>query len=104
MNTNELKALTKIGNSTLIKSIYPMIEKIKFNYVEHFGLILEIIINDPSITKDNMYKMGFDPHYLIEIHLKNVIRYLGLEKPPKISGFVIYYLDGEKIADGLKYF
>jgi hypothetical protein len=62
-----IKAYSKLINSDVLKSIYPMLDHI------------DIFLNDSSIDKNNMYVKDFDPHYLVEKHLKDLSKYLGLE-------------------------
>lgn len=76
----ELNILTKISNSELIKNIYPMVENIRIS--THFisdknekpYLVFVITVNDNEMTKTNMYDKDFDPHYLVEYHIRGLIR------------------------------
>ena len=61
---------------------------------------VDIYLNDPDITKSNMYEMGFDPHYLVGHHLLNFLSYLGRG----LEGTFYYNLfgpDGELIDSEL---
>jgi hypothetical protein len=92
----QISALEKLANSKLITKIYPMIDEISVLYVE--GTIwIRINLKDPGITKENMYEKGFDPHYLIDYHIKKLMKYLGFEKYTPVD-FVVYDAEG-KIID-----
>jgi hypothetical protein len=79
------KSFTKLLNSGLIKSIYPMVDHItitKFKENPNFiayDMNIDIFLNDSTITKDNMYRKEFDPHYLAEKYVKNLANYLGTQ-------------------------
>ena len=84
----QISALEKLANSKLITKIYPMIDEISVLYAE--GTIwIRINLKDPGITKENMYEKGFDPHYLIDYHIRKLMKYLGFEKYTPVD-FVVY--------------
>jgi hypothetical protein len=69
-----------------------MVEKIKAYYAEgriEDRIDLYIFLNDSSINGDNMYVKNFDPHYLVDKHVRDVIPFLGLDKRIKIFGHVM---------------
>jgi hypothetical protein len=80
-----IKAFSKLINSDVAKSIYPMLDHIDIVEVNDnpnfigYDMSVNIFLNDPTIDKNNMYSMNFDPHYLVEKHLKELSKYLGLE-------------------------
>ena len=94
-------AFEKLINSELIKDIYPMVDHIDItDMVEHplyYGDILsiKIFLNDPSITKDNMFQSDFDPHYLADKHIRGLSKYLGLDIVDVT--FKVYNPDGKLI-------
>ena len=92
----QISALEKLANSKLLTKIYPMIDEISVSYVEGI-LCIRINLKDPSITKENMYEKGFDPHYLIDYHIRKLMKYLGFEKYTPVD-FVVYDAEG-KIID-----
>lgn len=93
------RTLTKLFDSNIIKSIYPMVNKIEVYRVDDMDrLIVKIYVSDPEITKDNMYKMGLDPHYLIDFHMNKFFPYVGEPKDKKV-GFVVVGPD-DKVIDG----
>lgn len=101
-----IKGLNKLVNSDIIKDVYPMIDRIvsgiydqtsKFSYRNNKFLEFEIYLNDPEITEKNMYEKGFDPHYLVEYHIKKLLPYLGLQDITNLS-FIVYGTDGESIT------
>ena len=59
----------------LVKPIYPMIEKMEFEYIENIdAFFLKIKLNDSTIDSENMYRKGYDPHYLL-VHVKKIFRF-----------------------------
>lgn len=108
MNNKIISALSKLFNSEIIKSIYPMIDHIDVVMVKDNlaadaqDLEIKIHLNDPEIDKYNMYKKGFDPHYLSDTYLKNYSKYLGV----KINriGWKLYDSDGELILNWSNHF
>lgn len=85
----QIKGLEKLINTSAIKEIYPMVDKIIVRYEDTgasgFGtdldiLDFDIILNDPSITQKNMYEKELDPHYLVDHHIKNYLPYMGIDK------------------------
>lgn len=97
-----ISAYSKLINSDVVKNIYPMIDNIEIiEFKEHprfnnaYNMSINIYLNDPTITMNNMYKKNFDPFYLVEKHLKDLSKYLGLEFG-KI-GFKVYGPDKDLI-------
>ena len=84
----QIDGLNKLVNSSVIKDIYPMVDRIEISHDgvfsmpdgNYYRLDIDIFLNDLEITKDNMYERGFDPHYLIDIHLKDYLPYFNLHK------------------------
>ena len=56
---------------------------------------VDIFLNDENITKDNMYDMELDPHYLVEYHLKNYFPYFNMDKV--VVDFIVWGPDGNII-------
>ena len=99
----QIKGLEKLVNSSSIKDIYPMIDHIDIRYNGDLynprgwgGLEIDIFVNDPTITRENMYEKGFDPHYLVDYHIKQYFPYFNINKP--IMSFVVWDLDGNIIT------
>ena len=101
MDKRLVKGFEKLINSDVIKNIYPMIDHIDITSVdEHplyvgYVMFIKIYLNDPSINKDNMYELNFDPHYLVEHHIKQFSKYLGLDLPT--INFAVYDSDNKLI-------
>lgn len=101
----QLKGLKKLVNSELIKDIYPMVKHIDISvYTSRFVLSdknkrldFDIHLNDPRITEENMYDKGFDPHYLVDYHIKRLLPYLGFENILSLS-FAVFSPTGELIS------
>jgi len=94
-------ALTKMLNSGLINEDYPMIKEIIVGDVniDKRSIQLKIIIDDLSITAENMYEKMFDPHYLCDIRVPNLISYLGFPSTNFINNsFFVYNTDGKFIV------
>ena len=56
----------------------------------------DIFVNDPTITKENMYEKEFDPHYLVEHHIKQYLPYFNIDK--SVLNFIVWDLDGNIIT------
>jgi hypothetical protein len=83
------KGLTKLLNSEIFKNIYPMIDNIEVYDLKPVNSThLVIRVNDPEMTKDNMYERGMDPHYLIDRHLASFLPYYGVPRS-KLIGFTL---------------
>lgn len=75
----KISALTKLLNSSLITDVYPMVKEVlgyKLDEDRDY-LYLKIIVDD-YITYHNMYDNEFDPHYLVEYHIKRILPYVSL--------------------------
>lgn len=99
----EIKGLEKLVNSSAIKAIYPMVDHINIRYNGELynprgwgGLEIDIFINDPTITKENMYEKEFDPHYLVEYHMNNYYQYFNINKP--VTSYIVWNPDGDIIV------
>lgn len=91
------KPITKLLNSSLIMSIYPMIDHIDAYEIEDINrLILRIYVNDSEMTKDNMYQRELDPHYLVDYHLMKYLPYFNFPRNFRV-GFVVVGTDGSII-------
>lgn len=105
MDSYRIKGLEKLINNSVIKKIYPMVDHIdirqdfsdvKFGGYEGFSrLDIDIFLNDPDITKENMYDKELDPHYLVEHHIKQYLPYFGIENV--VMDFIVWGPDGEII-------
>jgi hypothetical protein len=79
------RAYSKLINSSVIKSIYPMLDHIDIVEFEKnpiskgYDMKINIFINDPEIKSNNMYSLGFDPYYLTDYHLHELAKYLALK-------------------------
>jgi hypothetical protein len=99
----QIKGLEKLVNSSSIKDIYPMVDHIEIHYDAELynprgwgGLEINIFVNDPTMTKENMYDKDFDPHYLVEYHIKQYFPYFDITKP--IMNFIVWGPDGDIIT------
>jgi hypothetical protein len=91
------RPLTKLFNSSYVKDVYPMINRVEVFSVDAMdALIVRIFVDDPEINKDNMYRMGLDPHYLIDFHMSKFFPYLNVPKNKKV-GYVVMGPDKETI-------
>ena len=98
----QIKGLEKLVNSSAIKDIYPMVDRINIRYDGDLynprgwgGLEIDIFVNDPTITKENMYDKELDPHYLIDYYIKQYFPYFNINKP--ITSFIVWGTEGEVI-------
>jgi hypothetical protein len=107
MNKFQLDGLKKILNSDILKGIYPMLDNIDVWYMgtknrqtwrEIPMYRVEIHLNDDSITTENMYEKEFDPHYLVDYHLRNYLNYLGVDKSSQLFSFNVYSPSGKLLV------
>ena len=99
----QIKGLEKLANSGIIKNIYPMVDHIKIHVNEdkqfkHHNwapdtIDVDIFLNDPTITKENMYDREFDPHYLVEYHIKSYFPYFNLKN--LVIDYIVWGPDGD---------
>lgn len=93
------KALESGINSSLVLSSYPMVEKI---IVTHFDedrsyMDLKIYLNDPTINNQNFYEKEFDPHWLTDHYIKNILPYFGVNKRGFGFNFIVFSSKDEPI-------
>ena len=99
MSNYKIDALTKILNSSLITNIYPMVKEVKVDKIDDDVLSSYMhltIIVDGDITYDNMYKKEFDPHYMVDYHVKKLLPYVSIET--NYIGWDVYTTDGNYVA------
>lgn len=100
----EISALNKIINSSLILSVYPNIERIDVSLkgVRHPYLSYEIYLKDKNATKDFLYN-DVDPFYLIDYHvMKTITQLIPFEHLPIKSDeyqLIVYNGSGIPIFD-----
>jgi hypothetical protein len=84
MEERLIKGFEKLINSDIIKDVYPMIDHIDITSLDEHPLYagnimsIRIYLNDPSINKDNMFDLDFDPHWLTDYYINDFSKYLGL--------------------------
>ena len=99
MSNYKIEALTKLLNSGLITDIYPMVKDVKVDKLDEDELSSYMhltIFADDDITYDNMYKKEFDPHYMVEYHVKNLLPYVSIKT--NYIGWDVYTTDGKYVA------
>lgn len=100
----QIRGLGKLINTSAIKDIYPMVDHINIKYNPELSsgykgigrLDFEIFLNDPTFNLTNMYQREFDPHYLVEYHIKKYLPYFNIDKV--IMNFDVKDLDGNIIT------
>jgi len=103
MNDKVISAFSKLVNSEVLKSIYPMVDHIDITSLKKnplfqgYDMQINIYLNDPDINNHNMYQMKFDPHYLADHHIENFSKYLGIKL--RSVGFKLYSSDGELLLN-----
>ena len=108
MHQRLIKGLSKLFNSDIIKSIYPMIDRIDVNDLiktperDGYDLEVKVYLNDPEIDQYNMYRKKFDPHYLGDTHLREYSKYLGVDV--NRVGWKLYDSNGELMLNWSNYF
>jgi hypothetical protein len=99
MSNYKIDALTKILNSSLITNIYPMVKDVKVDIIDREELSCYIhltIFVDDDITYHNMYEKEFDPHYMVDYHVKLLLPYVNISK--SYIGWDVYTTDGRYVA------
>jgi predicted DNA-binding transcriptional regulator YafY len=95
----QINGLEKLVNSSAIKDVYPMVDHIEIRhddtYISQRGnerIDIHIFLNDPTITRENMYDKELDPHYLVEHHIKSYFPYFNLKNI--VMDFIVWGPDG----------
>lgn len=108
----QIKALDKLVNSGIIKNIYPMIDNIEVDAVNldksgpplPFGtksvVNLKIFLNDPTITSENIWDTEFDPFYLVDKYLRELLPYIGIDNNTTVLKFDAFSPEGKLIYKG----
>lgn len=104
----QIDGLNKLVNSSVIKDIYPMVDRIDISQDGVFGmpdgkyyrLDIDIHLNNPDIDHNNMYDMGFDPHYLVDYHLRKYLPYFNIDKV--IIDFIVWGPEGNVIGSHIE--
>ena len=100
----QIKGLEKLlNNSGVLKEIYPMLDHIEIPYdngtsgpKDFDRLNIDIFINDPNITSENMYNKEFDPHYLVGHHIRKYMQYFNIDNV--VLDFIVWGPDGEIVT------
>jgi len=79
------KILDKLMNSEIIKSVYPMVERIETDVEDdgdeihpYYTIVIEIFLNDDTINSNNMYQKGMDPHYLVDFYMRDLLKLVSI--------------------------
>ena len=105
----QIKALEKLVNSGLIHNMYPMIDTIAVvvdNENRAFGKqypMVELVIklNDPEINSKNIWdNTEFDPYYLVDKYLRELLPYIGINNNTTLVSFKVYSPDGKLMIKG----
>ena len=74
-------------NSDYVKNVYPMIDHIDTKVVwdgdeeyPFYDISVKIYVNDEDMTTFNMYEKGLDPHYLIDYHMVDLLKFLNVSR------------------------
>ena len=86
MSERLVKGFEKLINSDVIKNIYPMIDHVdvknfrwNINGPKGYLIHLDIVVDSPGMTEQTMYDFDFDPHYLVDKHIKDLSKYLSID-------------------------
>jgi hypothetical protein len=81
------KILDKLLNSGYVKNVYPMIDHIDTKVVwdgdeeyPFYDISVKIYVNDEDMTTFNMFEKGLDPHYLIDYHMVDLLKFINVSK------------------------
>jgi len=96
------KILDLLSNSPKIKEIYPMLKKVETEVnwdgdteLPSYVIQLDFYLNDPKISSwKDMFQKKFDPHYLIDHHLSNMFKMIGMKRG-EISQIYIKVFNGK---------
>lgn len=79
------KILDKLLNSDIIKSIYPMVDRIETDVEDDgdteypiYSITIKIFLNDDTINAKNMYQKGMDPHYLVDFYMRDLLKFISI--------------------------
>ncbi len=105
MEKKLVKGLEKLINSDVIKSVYPMIDHIDIknvrfnsnNFKSGYIINLDIVVDSPDMTEDNMYDLDFDPHYLVDHYIRGLSQYLSINIFAIF--FTVHNLEGDLIHE-----
>lgn len=100
----QIRGLEKLINTSAIKDIYPMVDHIRIRYNPELGsgykgierFDIDIYLNDPTLNISNMYLREFDPHYLVEYHIKKYLPYFNIDKV--LMNFYVHDTEGNIIT------
>lgn len=98
----QIKGLEKLVNSSVIKKVYPMVDHIDIRYNGELyaprgwgGIEIDIFVNDPTITKENMDDKDFDPKYLVKYYIETYFPYFNINK--MVLTIIVWDLDGNVV-------
>ena len=107
INEPMLKLLNKISNSSLLKGVYPMVDRVEIKYYgegrrygrPHDNYKVAVYLNDDSITEKNMYDKEFDPYYLLSHYIEGeFLKYLGISRYKNQFYIEVYSPDGSIVV------
>jgi hypothetical protein len=98
-------AFEKIINSGIIQNIYPMVDHVDVKYFRWnlngpkpgYLINLDIVVDSPDMTEDNMYDLDFDPHYLVDKYIRDFAKYLSINIFSIF--FTVHNLEGDLIHE-----
>jgi len=98
-------ALTKLINSDVIYDVYPMVDHIDVKNISlvtgtnktAYALTIDIIVNDSLMTKENMFDLDFDPHWLVDKYIVDLSKYLSISIYNVF--FTVHNLEGDLIYE-----
>lgn len=90
--------LEKLLNSSFIKDIYPMVDRITIDELneDNGTLTYTVKLNTSDIKYETMYENGLDPHYLNDHHVKQALTFVGLKLPNR--SFDVYKKNGDYLV------
>jgi hypothetical protein len=106
LSNQELRALNRIANSSLLKGIYPMVDSMDISYTgegkirgtQVYKYKVAVYLNDDSITTENMYDKKFDPFFLLFHYISGeFLYYLGIPQGNNQFYIEVYSSDGSLV-------
>ena len=106
LSGQELKSLNKLVNSSVLRRIYPMVDRVDISYtgdgtirgIQVYKYKVAVYLNDDSITTENMYDKKFDPFFLLFHYISGeFLYYLGIPQGNNQFYIEVYSPDGSLV-------
>ena len=73
------KGMSKLLSGEVVKKDYPMVDYVDVFVVDDIRTVFfRATLNSEDIDYKNMYKMGYDPHHLVDNYFRKYMKYFGI--------------------------